>query len=271
MEFSQQASRRTGRSIRFAVWLLAPGLSLALGACGGSQSGGATFADPDKATFDYGTTSDASGMRVVDTISQWELDARAELAEPGDAGVEYQRAFALAFLPMELAAEGPNDVPYTVMQRVYQQAVLAQVPWRTCVTASPEQVQYSGCRTTQGIDDYYLDGTLTRSGTTLAWDLVQTWNEPSGGEWHHLTGEVQVGAGLVTGRARADQTIYGFAFTDSADLSLVVDGGSCLVGGTVEMKRVWPVRQPDGMPSTWPDAGTLLVWTGCGAVTVAMK
>jgi hypothetical protein len=244
-------------------------VGLALSACAGNGGGGPVFADPDKVVFEYGTVADASGTTIADTISQRMADARAEVTGPGDAEVEYQRAFELAFLPIELAAEGPNDLTFMVGPSVYQQLIVNQIAWQGCVTASPELVEYKGCRTVDAENTYDVEGTLTRSGTTLEWDLLQQFDADSGGDWHHLTGKLVVDAGLVTGQARADEMELRVAFTDTADVALMLDGSGCPIAGTLEMKRVYAEKQPDGSPSFWPDQGALLLWSGCGAVTVA--
>lgn len=267
METSQLGSFRTRRRAHLvgrAPWrarLIAPGLALALalGACSGGGGGGPVFRDPGQANFDYGAVTDASNLWVVGTLSAWAADARAEVAAPGDASVEYRRAFELAFLATELAAEGPNRVGLTVIPDTFKAFLSDRLPWATCVTASPEEVQYRDCRIVVGGSTVSLQGTLTRSGTTLAWDLRWDWS----GEWLHFTGRVEVGEGIVTGQVRTDEVIYDIPFTDAADLVLILDGGGCPAGGTVELKRLWAEPRYVG------DAGTLLVWSGCGAVAAA--
>lgn len=279
MNVSQKESRRTRRSTgitggTFVAGLFAPAVALAIGACSGSGADeGPTFVDPDTVTFEYGAASDASGTWAAETISRRVADALAEVAEPGEARVEYVRAFDLAFLPIDLSAGTmPEDVNIRVFGDVTRQFLESQIRWETCVTATSGQVEYRGCRGTAGyqVEDYQLDGTLTRSGTALEWNLLLQ----AQGNRFHLIGNLEASADSVTGHVRADQVMYEVPFTDAVDVALTLDGDGCPTAGTVEVKRLYSRhgREGEAPPSfIWSDHGVRFLWTGCGEVAAAIR
>jgi hypothetical protein len=245
------------------VRLLAPGIALAFAACAqtSAQTSTPDFVDPATATFDYAAASDASGLPAVITISARVADARTEVSQPGDLGVEYLRAWDLAFLPAELPALLPGISGPGVIPGKYRELIVSPMPYSSCVTVAGGQLRYQGCRAVYPDVTIELDGTFTRSGTALTWNLDLRW---SMGDTHHLVGELDAGSGQLLGHARDDQVFLGYTFTDAVDLALSLDGDGCPVAGAVELKRLFSVPSYD-----LPDTGRLLAWTGCGVVTVA--
>lgn len=264
MTASPHAPRWERRTASFAgrAWrakLFAPGIALAFAAC--AQTSTPDFVDPATVTFDYAAAYDASGLPAVSIILARVADARTEVSQPGDVGVEYLRAWDLAFLPAEAPAQlgiaGPD-----VMPGAYREFLVSRMPYSSCVTAAGGQLRYQGCRAVYPDVTIELDGTFTRSGTALTWNLDLRWSTVD--DRHHLVGELDVGSGQLLGHARDDQVTLGYTFTDAVDLALSLDGDGCPVAGTAELKRLFPVPSYD-----LPDTGHLLAWTGCGVVTVA--
>lgn len=254
--------RRTASFAARAWWvkLLAPGIALAFAAC--AETSTPDFVDPATVVFRYAAASDASGLPAVSTISARVEDARTEVTQPGDLGVEYLRAWDLAFMPAELPALLAGIAWPGVIPGKYRELV-SRMPYSSCVAAAGGQLRYQGCRGVYPDVTIELDGTFTRSGTALAWNLDLRW---SVGDSHHLVGELDAGAGQLLGHARDDQVSLGYAFTDAVDLALSLDGDGCPVAGTVELKRLFSVSSHD---LDLHDSGRLLAWTGCGVVTVA--
>lgn len=264
MTASQQASRRERRTASFRVRagrarLLAPGVALALAACARPSS--PEFVDPATVTFAYGAASDASGLPAIPMISARVADARTEVSQPGDLGVEYLRAWDLAFMPAELPAFLLGMAWPSVIPGKYRELIVSRMPYSSCVTVAGGQLQYRGCRAVYPDVTIELDGTFTRSGTVLTWDLDLRWGM---GDGHHLVGKLDVSSGQLIGHIREDQVSLGLIFTDAIDLALSLDGNGCPVAGTVELKRLFPVPSYE-----LPNTGRLLDWTGCGMVTVA--
>jgi hypothetical protein len=248
------------------VKLLAPGIALAFAACAQTETSTPYFVDPATVAFDYAAASDASGLPAVSLVSARVADARTEASQPGDVGVEYLRAWDLAFLPAELPVLLPGIAGPGVIPGKAREVVVSHMPYSSCVTAAGGQLRYQGCRAVYPDVTIELDGTFTRSGTALTWNLDLRWSID---ESHHLVGELDVGSGQLLGHARDDHVIQGsvsqgYTFTDAVDLALSLDGAGCPVAGTVELKRLFAVRSYD-----LPDQGGLLAWTGCGVVTVA--
>ena len=102
-----------------------------------------------------------------------------------------------------------------------------------CVTLAPGLVTYTACTVTLDTIVIRVDGRISRTGPTLAWDLVNGMKEAdpqySTTITVHATGALAFGAADVSGRARSDTqaTFSGtagpsmrFAYTTLADLDL---------------------------------------------------
>lgn len=277
--------RRSPRTSRLPALVAA---AVALCACGGG--GGSPFADPDSVTFRYGAPEDASGSAAVREAEQGVANARAELDRPGDTTVEALTALVLAFLPVSLSADAFPPAARAAARRAgaAAQAGLAGAaePWASCVTAGAAQVQFRGCEVTTDVEDWRVttrfDGTLSRTGSTVAWDMSVRENgrqpEAEAAWTVHLTGRLEVGARQVLGFARSDNVLVTTTtgrgplrsvFTDNVDLSLGLDDAACPEQGALELKELYVEISGNREVAPEYDRGVRYQWQGCGQATVA--
>jgi hypothetical protein len=180
-------------------------------------------------------------------------------------------AAAVAVLPMDTVAAG------------------VATSWSPgCITTTATSVTYVGCAQASGGVTVTLDGTVSRTASTVDWSLRVTMKGTVASTAGAITldagsdldGTMAFGAGTVKGRSSSvtRATVSGAAIpsvtaaaTTAATLDLTYQVSPfCITGGTVELTRVWTAR-PLGMPTTPPydDRGYRFTWSGCGQATVA--
>jgi hypothetical protein len=153
-----------------------------------------------------------------------------------------------------------------------------------CVTVTPTTVTFDHCVTSSAGSTSVTDGTFTvaAGGAELVWELRIDVESDSAG--YHSTisllsaGNLSTSATGMRGQFRAESTVSltgnGYAFAYGLSEALLVDlsfvtTSACVVGGTLEARRVW-TRRPSGVPATmYPDRGAKIIWTGCNQATIA--
>lgn len=265
-------------------------LLAALAACGGDDK----KADPASRTFQYGapaapSLNEAAAAEVGEgsTSDGAALQANATM-DPASAGS------SIMSLPDRMAAEAWSSSSLALQASGLERTLatlggpaavtMAGFDDPACVALAPGLVTYTACTVTLDTLVIRLDGRITGTGPTLAWDL-DTRMTSSGPEYSmtvtvDATGALTFGAGDVTGRARSDtHATYSapgapairLGYTTLADLDLdFAREPFCVTGGTLELRRVWTERAP-GMPTggEYADQGLLFTWQGCGTVLVA--
>lgn len=165
-----------------------------------------------------------------------------------------------------------------------------------CVVVTATSVTYNHCALTETATDgstmtLSVDGSLTRGLTSVDWNATVAMDmnmyDPGGNITahisSHLTGHIgvsEVSADLwnVAGFARSENAAsvsgqgqsVSMAFTHNADIDLDYQPSvSCVVGGTIELKRVWSQRPSGATPADLPNVGVMFDWSGCGVVQVS--
>jgi hypothetical protein len=261
-------------------------------ACGGGDEA----ADPAARKFTYGASSsptaeEQAAAATAEGTTSDAIQLRTDTSATADA-----LASSVAELPDAMAASAWGSasvgvalgLPGTGLERTLSilggpsAAALTGFDDPLCVTVTVGSIAYSGCTITVGTDVIAVDGTVTRAGDTVTWNLTSTLTSAGDGYSMtvvvHPTGSLTFGPGTIAGRARSDTaatvrsglTSMHLGYTTIADLDLEHDGNGCVTGGTLELRRVWTDRVP-GMPTDGPyaDAGLLFTWHGCGVVLVS--
>ncbi len=266
-------------------------LVVALAACGGDDK-----SDPASRTFQYGAPAAPTDSQRY-AAQEGEDSTAAGAALQADAAADPATAgSSIMSLPDRMAAEAWSSSTLA-LQASGLGRTLATLGGPTaatmagfdngdqCVVIAPGVVTYSACVVTIDTLRIQIDGRITRTGPTLAWDLATRMTDASPDLSMTLavdaTGALTFGAAEVTGRARSD-TRGSFsgsgvgmraAYTTLADLDLdFARDPFCVTGGTLELRRVWTER-PAGAPADgqYADQGLLFSWQGCGTVLVAQS
>lgn len=266
------------------------GLLAVLAACGGDDK----KADPASRTFQYGAAT-APSMTEAAAAEVGEGGTSDGAALQADATVDPATAgSSVMTLPDRMAAEAWSSTTLALqasglgrtLAALGGPAAVTMTGFDDpgCVTLAPGLVTYAACTVTIDTIVIRVDGRISRTGPTLAWDLATRMTE-SDPQYSttitvHATGALAFGVADVSGRARSDTqaTFSGtgtpsmrFAYTTLADVDLdFVRDPFCVTGGTLELRRVWTERPP-GMLTTgeYADQGLLFTWQGCGTVLVA--
>ncbi len=265
-------------------------LLVVLAACGGSDK-----VDPAARTFTYGaavapSTTEAAAIGAAEASTSDGAALQADTAtDPAAAGSSIvsrpDRMAAETWSSSSIGAlQGSTSTARTVASLGGPAAVMTYgFDNASCVSITPgASITYTGCTVTLGTGLIQVDGTITRSGAKLAWDLTSRLTDAGTGYSMsaavHATGALTFGATTVTGQARSDTqaTVTGngatvsAAYTTLADVALDLQRDPfCVTGGTLELRRVWTQR-PAGMPTTgeYADQGLRFTWQGCGTVLV---
>jgi hypothetical protein len=212
--------------------------------------------------------------------------ASAVFADPTGTGVQARALRARADLTRRAAAYGAGNLV----------AASSGFDDPLCVSVSLVQVKYDHCAYTDPDGTVIgVNGTFNRqvaaASVKVFWDASASisFSEPvQGGTLamkvgDHLQGDVTVtlaGDDLMTivGAAQSDASAsvsapgqsLSMAFTHSADLDLDYQPSrDAVVGGTLELKRLWSER-PQGVSSgDLPNLGVKFDWTGYHAVSVS--
>jgi hypothetical protein len=200
-------------------------------------------------------------------------------------------ASAIAGTPVVQALKGPGAGPSI-------QAVEVGSWDPACVTTTGSSVSWSGCHVDVTSADPYTGDSmhmvLDLSGT-LSWNVatgVRTWNVHetvamtmtqdaqtiTANATADLQGSLTVTATRVFGHGEstvAARVSYGaLTMAEATRRTVDVDLGYqanpfCITSGTIVAEQRWTQRPPGATPTTLPDEGWRLEWTGCGQLTVA--
>ncbi len=266
-----------------------------LASCGGS-SGGTTFTyqPPQPATLAELDSVGAGQAAVADGAAfHAGPDATTGPSLPGLADAMAAPLFDSTALPggtplSRAMSEATSAVAVAALPVDAVASVVATSWTPGCITTTASSVTYVGCSQASSGVTVTLDGTVSRTASTVDWSLRVTMKgtvaSGSGAiaidAGSDLDGTMAFGAGTAKGRsssvARATASGAGIpsvtaSATTTATLDLAYQASPfCVTGGTAELTRVWTAR-PLGMPSTPPydDRGYRFTWSGCGQATVA--
>jgi hypothetical protein len=281
----------------------------ALTACGGGDSG-PQFVNPDTVQFTYNDLGAAAGSNLdaalagqggaADALGL--TDAADDSASQSLANLPDSMAGQVfdATLPAVVAVKAAQARDLVSSRAAaYAAGNLAAVSSGFddpgCVTITLTQVTYAHCTVTESdtgstatID---VNGSLSRSLTGVDWDVAvamdmtvyDTGGDVTVGVRSHLTGEIgvsDVSADVrnVAGFARSDNSAWAagqgqsisMAFTHNVDLDLDYNI-DCVVGGSLELKRIWAERPQGATAADLPNVGILFEWSGCGLVNVSVS
>lgn len=258
------------------TFVLAISLCAVLAACGGDDGGigDGGGGDATDRTFDYGDPTPASPAQAM--VLQGELSTIASLsASPSAAG-----AITLASINGVTSSllGSPLGGPTAGQAR----AALSMGPGDDCIAVTATSITYDDCEFTSGGITTTTDGEFRTDGDgRFRWDLTVT-SESTFGTYrssgvYHLSGTITLADGSIRGEMGAElsattqtgETSVSYAMSEVliVDLDYQLDP-PCIVGGTLEARRVWTER-PAGLPaSSAPDRAVLITWTGCGAATI---
>ncbi len=290
---------------RSAFLVLFGGMALA---CGGGGDGGASFVNPDNVKFEYTSYGDASGA-TLDAATAGETGADDALALTGAAEASHAESLAnlpdamgdAVFSDTLPAVRAAASARIAMAKRAAAYATGDLVTAATgfdnpdCVTLTATSVNYDHCTLadaeTDGTMTLTVTGSLTRGLTSVDWavtvSMAMTFYDTGGNisirvssalTGHVAVSEVSADLWNVAGFARSENAAsasgqgqsVSFAFTHNADIDLDYQPSlPCVVGGTIELKRVWSERPSGATAADLPNVGVNFQWMGCGVVQVS--
>lgn len=258
---------------------LAAALCAALAACGGDDDGGTGGGGDNAAldlTPDYGEPVSATASQAG--VMQTGLSSAVSVSGTPNAAAALTLASTSTVTATLL---GP-----TVGLATLDAPALAgrRGGYPDCVTVGDRTISYDDCEVSLGGSTSITDGTVTLSedGGTIAWDLSITADLVAAGFDSHAeyrqSGSVTITGSTITGEVlaelRASASSGGSTFEYELHEALILDlayqlSPPCIVGGTLEARRVW-IARPEGFSAeTAPDGAALITWTGCNEATIA--
>jgi len=266
-----------------------------LASCGGS-SGGTTFTyDAPQPATQAELQSVAAGQTAVADGAAFHASAAPNtgpslpgLADAMSAPLFDQTALPGVTLYSRAMSEASSAAAVAALPSVAAASAVATSWPPGCITTTATSITYVGCSQTASGLTLTLDGTVSRTASSVDWSLRVTMKGTVASNagaialdaGSDLVGAMAFGSGTVKGRSssatRATASGAGIpsvtaAATTTATLDLAYQASPfCITGGTVELTRVWTAR-PLGMPSTPPydDRGYRFTWSGCGQAMVA--
>jgi hypothetical protein len=256
----------------------------ALMACGGSNGGAPAPNRAGSTHFTYGSPKPATSSQLA-TVRQELIPLSAGGTVSGLAAVELADLAILTDSFFGSSNGGLADGPSPRLSKPRR-----ELSDTTCVQETQDGndaiLIFKGCKTTSvsGGNTFAetIDGSVRVSSGAknhLGWDLTValTFQSPSFSDAGkvHQTGAIDVTSTSVNGSVFSDSTtsvtIGGSSSDSSVSEAAIFDltiSGSCVVGGTEEIKRVW-IARPSG--STAKDEAVLLTFGGgCDNFTVAL-
>ena len=259
---------------------LAAAMCAALAACGGDDGGGSGGDGDNRAldmTPDYGEPSNATAQQAG--VMQTGLSSAVSVSStPNGAAALVLASTSLVTTTLigpTLGFAAPGAAPALGGRRG---------GYPDCVTVSDRTFTYDDCEVSFGGSTTVTDGrvNLSDDNRTVSWDLNVTVDLTFGGFTshadYHQTGTLTIADSTITGEILAElsatSTSGQSTFEYGVDEALLLDlgyqvGPPCVIGGTLEARRVWTTR-PEGFTAEGaPDGAALVTWTGCGEATIA--
>ena len=289
---------------RSTFLVLLGGMALA---CGGGGDG-VSFVNPDNVKFEYTSYSDVSGT-TLDAAAAGEAGANDALALTDAAEASHAESLAnlpdamgnAVFSDTLPAVRAAAKARIAMAHRAAAYATGDLVTAATgfdnpdCVTINAISVNYDHCTLTEtdidGTMTLTVTGSLTRGLTSVDWAVTvsmgMTFYDTGGNisirvssalTGHVAVSEVSADLWNVAGYARSQNAAsasgqgqsLSFAFTHNADIDLDYQPSiPCVVGGTIELKRVWSERPSGATAADLPNVGVNFQWMGCGVVQVS--
>jgi len=152
-----------------------------------------------------------------------------------------------------------------------------------CATVVPNKVTFTNCTDVSSGFSFTLSGTISSTADSVTWDVTGGFTGTDQGVTFNLSihesGKLTVTATTVKGQALSSfggtisggggSVSFGLDTAALVDLTYQTTPSSCVVSGTLELKRVWSQRPQGAGPADLPDVGVKITWSGCGTASVA--
>jgi len=255
-------------------------IAAASGGCGGGDGdggggGGNAAADHE---FEYGAPTPASGAQA--TVLDGALSSAVSLGDSPSAaaalGLASITSLTTALLGTPVGVAAAREIPALAAPRGGFDD--------DCITITDTAITFDHCEFSSGGSSTSTDGEVSigDGGLAIEWDLTVT-SELAGEGFssdarYHQSGNLAFGDGTISGEMLGELsatttlggTTVSYEMSEAAILDLEVQlSPACVIGGSLEARRVW-TRRPEGYPATsTPDVGVLIEWTGCDQATIA--